>query len=147
MQMPGMTDKSAEEMDKEDSTKISMEDSKKAEMGDAAKMDLGDSQKVSPGMGDSPATDLVAQKWDDQKQMLVRLVVRAAPADVDVHYDALLANRRALDDPEIVPVEPGESVLLRLIASSSATNFYVDTGSLEGEILAVDGEGGAADKG
>ena len=55
-------------------------------------------------------------------------------------YDALLANRRTLDDPELVSVQPGESVLLRLIAAASATNFYVDTGSLEAEILAVDGK-------
>ena len=62
-------------------------------------------------------------------------------AEVDVHYDALLANRRTLDDPEMVSVQPGESVLLRLIASASARqNFYVDTGSLAAEILAVDGK-------
>jgi FtsP/CotA-like multicopper oxidase with cupredoxin domain len=31
-------------------------------------------------------------------------------------------------------------VLLRLIAAASSTNFYVDTGALEAEILAVDGK-------
>jgi hypothetical protein len=89
------------------STSMNMRDSKKAEMDDATKMNAEDPQKVSPGMADSPAIDVVAQKWDDQKQGFVRSVVRAAPADVDVQYDALLANRRTLDDPEIVPVEPG----------------------------------------
>ena len=34
----------------------------------------------------------------------------------------------------------GESVLLRLIAASSSQNFYVDTGALEAELLAVDGK-------
>jgi FtsP/CotA-like multicopper oxidase with cupredoxin domain len=57
-----------------------------------------------------------------------------------VKYDALLANRRTLDDPEIISVRPGESVLLRLIAASSNQNFYVDMGNLEAEILAVDGK-------
>jgi FtsP/CotA-like multicopper oxidase with cupredoxin domain len=37
-------------------------------------------------------------------------------------------------------VEPGETVLLRLIAASSATNFYIDRGRLKAEILAVDGK-------
>ena len=40
----------------------------------------------------------------------------------------------------MIPVEPGQSVLLRMIAAASATNFYVDTGALEAEILAVDGK-------
>ena len=66
--------------------------------------------------------------------------VRSPAADIDVQYDALLANRRTLDDPELIAAEPGESVLLRLIAASSATNFYVDTGVLEAELLAVDGQ-------
>ena len=66
--------------------------------------------------------------------------LRAPEADIDVKYDALLANRRTLDDPEIVSVHTGESVLLRLIAASSSQNFYVDTGELEAELLAVDGK-------
>ena len=57
-----------------------------------------------------------------------------------LNTDALLANRRTLDDPEIVSVHAGESVLLRLIAASSSQNFYVDTGGLEAELLAVDGK-------
>jgi hypothetical protein len=84
--------------------------------------------------------EVIAQKWDDQNESLVRTALRAPAAEVDVQYDALLANRRTLDDPELVSVQPGESVLLRLIAAASATNFYVDTGSLEAEILAVDGK-------
>ena len=72
--------------------------------------------------------------------MLVRTFVQAPAAEVDVKYDALLANRRTLDDPEMISVKPGQSVLLRLIAAASATNYYVDTGALEAEILAADGK-------
>jgi FtsP/CotA-like multicopper oxidase with cupredoxin domain len=57
----------------------------------------------------------------------------------DVVYDAFLANDRTLDDPEIVRVEPGGSVLLRIINASSASNFVVDLGRLAGELVAVDG--------
>jgi FtsP/CotA-like multicopper oxidase with cupredoxin domain len=92
-----------------------------------------------PAEGKEPA-NVVAQIWDDQKQILTRTVIRAPAAEIDVRYDALLANRRPLDDPEVLHVEPGESVLLRLIAASSATNFYIDTGQLEAEVLAVDGQ-------
>jgi FtsP/CotA-like multicopper oxidase with cupredoxin domain len=92
------------------------------------------------GAMSSGPNELVAQGWDDQTEMFVRRRVRAPSADIDVQYDALLANRRTLDDPEIVTVTAGESVLLRLIAASSATNFYVDTGALEAEILAADGQ-------
>ena len=66
--------------------------------------------------------------------------VQASEAEIDVKYDALLANRHTLDDPEIISVNAGESVLLRLIAASSNQNFYVDTGGLEAELLAVDGK-------
>jgi FtsP/CotA-like multicopper oxidase with cupredoxin domain len=104
------------------------------------KMESMDSGKMSGTKGDSSPAEVVAQKWDDQKQMLVRTLMRAPEADIDVKYDALLANRRTLDDPEIVSVNAGESVLLRLIAASSSQNFYVDTGALDAELLAVDGK-------
>ncbi len=83
---------------------------------------------------------MAAQTWDDAAGRLVKTPVRRPPPDIDVRYDALLANRRTWDDPEIVTVKPGETVLLRMIAASSATNFYVDTGTLDAEILAVDGK-------
>lgn len=85
-------------------------------------------------------SEAVAQTWDDAGKKLTRTTIRSAPVDIDVQYDALLANRRTLDDPEIVRVKPGETVLLRLIAASSATNYYVQTGALEATILAVDGK-------
>jgi FtsP/CotA-like multicopper oxidase with cupredoxin domain len=58
----------------------------------------------------------------------------------DVQYDSLLSNRRTLSDPEIVRVHPGQTVRLRLIAASSATNFFIDTGRLDAQAIAVDGE-------
>jgi FtsP/CotA-like multicopper oxidase with cupredoxin domain len=78
--------------------------------------------------------------WDDQKQELVRTIVTRRAAEVDVEYDALLANRRTLDDPEVISVDPGETILLRLIAAASSTNFYVETGVLKADILAVAGK-------
>jgi FtsP/CotA-like multicopper oxidase with cupredoxin domain len=104
------------------------------------KMEGTASSKMSGNMDGSAPTKVIAQKWDDQKQRLVRTMVQAPEAETDVKYDALLANRRTLDDPEIISVNAGESVLLRLIAASSNQNFYVDTGRLEAELLAVDGK-------
>jgi FtsP/CotA-like multicopper oxidase with cupredoxin domain len=57
----------------------------------------------------------------------------------DVKYDAFLANFRTLADPEIVKVEPGGRVLLRIINGSSMSAFQVGLGALEGELIAVDG--------
>jgi FtsP/CotA-like multicopper oxidase with cupredoxin domain len=105
------------------------------------KMESAASVKMSGKMEGSAPSEVVAQKWDDKKQRLGRTVVRAPEAEIDVKYDALLANRRTLDDPQIISVNAGESVLLRLIAGSSNQNFYVDTGGLEAELLAVDGKG------
>src|SRR5690348_14410635 len=64
----------------------------------------------------------------------------AAKPDLnDVKYDAFLANDRTLADPEVVKVEPGGRVLLRIINSSSMSAYHVDLGQLEGELIAVDG--------
>jgi FtsP/CotA-like multicopper oxidase with cupredoxin domain len=57
----------------------------------------------------------------------------------DVTYDAFLANDRTLRDPEVVKVEPGGRVLLRIINSSSMSAFHIDLGALDGELIAVDG--------
>jgi FtsP/CotA-like multicopper oxidase with cupredoxin domain len=63
----------------------------------------------------------------------------AAPDLNDVKYDAFLANYRTLADPEVVKVEPGGHVLLRVINGSSMSNYHVDLGQLKGELIAVDG--------
>ncbi len=57
----------------------------------------------------------------------------------DIEYDAYLANDRTLGDPEVVRVERGGRVRLRLINAATATAFIVDTGALTAEVLAVDG--------
>jgi FtsP/CotA-like multicopper oxidase with cupredoxin domain len=57
----------------------------------------------------------------------------------DVNYDAYLANDRTLLDPEVVKVEKGGRLRLRIINGSSGTNYFVDLGSLSGELIATDG--------
>ncbi|WP_342237647.1 multicopper oxidase family protein [Inquilinus sp. OTU3971] len=57
----------------------------------------------------------------------------------DVEYDAYLANDRTLADPEVVRVERGGRVRLRIINGAAATNFHIDLGAAEGTLIAVDG--------
>jgi FtsP/CotA-like multicopper oxidase with cupredoxin domain len=57
----------------------------------------------------------------------------------DIEFDAYLANDRTLADPEVVRVEPGGRVRLRIINGAAATNFWLDIGALPGELIAVDG--------
>ncbi|PWK64979.1 multicopper oxidase family protein [Aminobacter sp. AP02] len=57
----------------------------------------------------------------------------------DVQYDALLANDRTLDDPEVFSIEPGGRVRLRLINGAASTNMWLDLGKLQGKLIAVDG--------
>jgi FtsP/CotA-like multicopper oxidase with cupredoxin domain len=63
----------------------------------------------------------------------------SAPDLNDVKYDAFLANDRTLADPEIVKVEPGGRVRLRIINSSAMSNYHLRIGELEGQLIAVDG--------
>ncbi len=82
---------------------------------------------------------LLTQQWDPTSQRFgwkqADGVLMMAP---DVVYDALLANERSLDDPEIIDVEPGETVAIRWIAASAFMSFFLDLGELEGELLRTD---------
>lgn len=79
-------------------------------------------------------------------QELLAGLNRDMPADMkmdtnDIEYDAYLANDRTLNDPEIVRVEAGGRIRLRIINGASSTAFTVDLGELNGELIAVDGMG------
>jgi FtsP/CotA-like multicopper oxidase with cupredoxin domain len=87
-----------------------------------------------------PDEDLVVQQWDAASNRLVSRQTKRAAPDIDVKYDALLANLHSIDQPQVVSVKPGTKVLLRFLAASSATNFFIDAGGLEATIVAVDGE-------
>ena len=58
----------------------------------------------------------------------------------DIDFDAYLANDRSLADPQVVRVAPGARVRLRVINGAAATNFWLDLGTLAGEVIAVDGD-------
>jgi FtsP/CotA-like multicopper oxidase with cupredoxin domain len=57
----------------------------------------------------------------------------------DVAFDAMLANDRTLADPEIVKAEKGGRFRLRVINGAAASNMWIELGSLQGELIAVDG--------
>ncbi len=57
----------------------------------------------------------------------------------DIEFDAYLANSRTLDDPDVTMVEPGGEVLLRIVNAASATVYWIDSGALDVELVAVDG--------
>jgi len=57
----------------------------------------------------------------------------------DFEFDAYLANDRTLADPEVIRVENGGRVLLRVVNAAAATTFWIDTGALDGRLVAVDG--------
>jgi FtsP/CotA-like multicopper oxidase with cupredoxin domain len=57
----------------------------------------------------------------------------------DIDYDAFLANDRTFADPEVIRIEPGGRVQLRLINAASSTQFWIDLGALTGTVIAADG--------
>jgi FtsP/CotA-like multicopper oxidase with cupredoxin domain len=62
------------------------------------------------------------------------------PMDLnDVDFDAFLANDRTLTDPEVVHVDRGGRVRLRIINGASSSQFWIDLGALTGNVVAVDG--------
>ena len=74
------------------------------------------------------------------QQAAATIPMPGMPHDLnDVDFDAYLANERTLVDPDVVRVEKGGRVLLRVINGSTGTVFHIDTGEIEGELVAVDG--------
>ena len=57
----------------------------------------------------------------------------------DYDWDAYLANDRTLSDPEVVQVERGGRIQLRVINAAAATVFWIDTGAAQARLVAVDG--------
>jgi len=57
----------------------------------------------------------------------------------DYDYDAYLANDRTLADPLTIRAAPGGRVRLRLINGATSTAFWIDTGVLDGTVVAADG--------
>ncbi|MBV8212055.1 MAG: hypothetical protein JOZ08_02370 [Verrucomicrobia bacterium] len=105
------------------------------------KMKGMDSMKEMRAKGKAPSGQkLIAQRWLDENRGFVSVVIEGELPDTDVKYDALIANRRTFDDPETFNVRPGHTVLLRIIAGSAATNFFVNTGTLSCQLVAVDGQ-------
>src|SRR6266852_297212 len=58
----------------------------------------------------------------------------------DIDYEAFLANDRTLADPEVIRTEPSGRIRLRLINGASATQFWIDLGALNGNVVAVEGK-------
>ncbi len=113
---------------------------KKSDMGGMASMSSGHSMAghAMPGMAHgSAAMPGMAQGSAPMSGMAMGH--GESPDLNDVEYDAYLANDRTLGDPEIVAVEPGGRVRLRIINGSAMSNYHIDLGRLEGELFAVDG--------
>jgi FtsP/CotA-like multicopper oxidase with cupredoxin domain len=108
-----------------------------------AELKKGGSMPPGAMTGASPSAPAPANvKGKAERTMAPGMTMGGAAAKPDlndVKYDAFLANDRTLSDPEVVKVEPGGRVLLRVINSSSMSAFHVDLGALDGELIAVDG--------
>ncbi len=74
-----------------------------------------------------------------KKPMNASAMKMGKPDANDWNYDAYLANDRTLNDPEVIQVEKFARVRLRIINGSSGTNYFIDLGSLQGELIATDG--------
>ncbi|MEX0969774.1 MAG: multicopper oxidase domain-containing protein [Paracoccaceae bacterium] len=74
-----------------------------------------------PGMGTMPGMDGMVMDLNDYD------------------WDAYLANDRTLSDPEVVQVERGGRIRLRVINAAAATVFWIETGVAKARLVAADG--------
>jgi FtsP/CotA-like multicopper oxidase with cupredoxin domain len=97
--------------------------------------DLLDKLKSGSGMG------MMMKGMDHSKMSGMNMAGGMMGMDLnDIEYDAYLANDRTLNDPEVVKVEKGGRIRLRFINGATSTAFTIDTGTLESEVIAVDGQ-------
>lgn len=108
--------------------------------GDMPGMDMsGGEMSQMPGMshGSSGMSDAMSQAM---AQQMAGSGTGMAGADLnDVAYDAFLANDRSYQDPDVIAVERGGKLRLRVINAAASSNFMIDLGALSGELIAVDG--------
>lgn len=106
-----------------------------------AGMDHGAATQPAPKpQGTDPHAGMATMKSTAPSSGAQQAAPMPVKADLnDVEYDAYLANDRTLADPEVVRVEAGGRVRLRLINGAASTNFFIDLGAIEGELIAVDG--------
>ncbi|HET6374613.1 MAG TPA: multicopper oxidase domain-containing protein, partial [Methylocella sp.] len=91
------------------------------------------------GTGEMEPPSPMAMPAKPQRSGMAEASAQAKPDLNDVTYDAFLANDRTLADPEVIQVEPGGHVRLRVINSSAMSAYHLDLGALRGELVAVDG--------
>lgn len=90
-------------------------------------MDMGDLSAMTP-------------EALSKHQSMMRAMMGSMAMDLnDITYDAFLANDRTLHDPEIVKVSNGGTIRLRIINGATTTGFWINTGALMAQAIAVDG--------
>jgi FtsP/CotA-like multicopper oxidase with cupredoxin domain len=97
--------------------------------------------KMDQGGGPKGASKMGSMPMPGGAPMNMGGMAMPAGADVnDIDFDAYLANDRSLADPEVVRIERGGRVRLRIINMADSTNFIIDLGAINGDLIAVDGQ-------
>ena len=101
---------------------------------------MGDGSTSGMGMGSEGAMSAMDMSGGDMSRKdMSGMAMGGMAMDLnDFNFDAYLANDRTLSDPEVIAVEKGSRVRLRIVNAVSATVFWIDTG-LPARLVAVDG--------
>ncbi|WP_379141019.1 multicopper oxidase family protein [Paracoccus pacificus] len=116
------------------------------EHADAAKADAMQTGGAAAGhdmggdMGGNTGGDMAATGMQGMEGMSMAGTAGMQMDLNDFDFDAYLVNDRTLGDPEIVAVEKGGRVLLRVINAAAATVFWLDSGAVSARLVAVDGQ-------
>jgi FtsP/CotA-like multicopper oxidase with cupredoxin domain len=103
-------------------------------------------EELKEGGGEHAGHSMAGQDMKGMDHSKMKMPMAGAMLN-DIKFDAMLANDRTLDDPEVVMAEKGGRFRLRIINACAASNVWIDLGGLEGELIAVDGNAIHAVKG
>ena len=107
-----------------------------AEVSGGTAMDHTKMDHSAPSMGGMAGMQGMAGMGDMSGMMMGGMAMDLN----DFNFDAYLANDRTLDDPDVIAVERGGRVRLRVINGASMTAFWIDMGAASARLVAVDGE-------
>ncbi len=96
-------------------------------------MDHGSGSAMPPAGMDMPGMDMTGMDMADMNMGGMAMDLN------DYDWDAYLANDRTLHDPEVVAVERGGRIRLRVVNAAAATVFWIETGAAPARLVAVDG--------
>ena len=108
-------------------------------MGSSVGMNASMSKGMSAGKSAGMGVAMTDEKGKTNLPMGGGMVMGGGSDLNDVNFEVLLTNYKTLEHPDIIAVDPGQQVRLRIIDAAVGSNFHINLGKLQVTVIATDG--------